>query len=68
MTAALPLSVLAVLLVVDLWVYSDASAHAEQGRPVVLSIGSLRVDTPATWFTVYLILSVIFIPIYLAMR
>ena len=67
-TLVLPFIVLAALIVVDLWVYSDASAHAEQGKPVVFSVGSFQVDRPDTWFAVCLILSVIFIPIYLTIR
>ena len=46
MLTALPLVVLAALMVMDLWVYRDASAHAVQGRPVVFSLGSLRIDSP----------------------
>jgi hypothetical protein len=66
--AALPLVVLAALMVMDLWVYRDASARAEQGRPVVFSLGSLRIDSPGTWLAACLVLSVLFIPIYLSIR
>lgn len=38
MLTALPLVVLAALMIMDLWVYRDASARAEQGRPVVFSL------------------------------
>jgi hypothetical protein len=48
--AAFPLIVLAVLLIIDAWVYSDARAYAELGTPVVLSIGSLTIDSPGAWF------------------
>jgi hypothetical protein len=66
--AALPLVVLAVLLLIDVWVYFDAAARAEQGNPVVFSLGSFRVQQPAVWFGLCLILSVVFIPIYVAIR
>jgi hypothetical protein len=66
--SAVPLIVLAALFSVDLWVYADAKTHAEQGRPVVVSLGSLKVDTPGTWFVACLILSLLFIPLYLANR
>jgi hypothetical protein len=68
MLSALPLIVVTVLLAVDLWVYSDASAHVKQGRAVTVTLGSLRVETPSAWFAACLILSVVFIPIYLAAR
>ncbi len=65
---ALPLIVLAALFAVGLWVYRDASTHEAQGRPVVVTLGPLRIDRPAVWFVACLILSVLFIPIYLSVR
>lgn len=68
MLTALPPVVIAALMVMDLWVYRDASAHAVQGRLVVFSLGSLRIDSPGTWSAACLVLSVLFIPIYLSIR
>jgi hypothetical protein len=68
MAAAFPLIVLAVLMIIDACVYSDARAHAQRGSPVILSIGSLSIDTPAAWFIECLLLSVLKIPAYLASR
>jgi hypothetical protein len=65
---ALPLIVLAALFAVGIWVYRDASTHEAQGRPVVVTLGPLRIDRPAVWFVACLILSVLFIPIYLSVR
>ncbi len=60
--------VLAALFGVDAWVYADATGHAQQGRPVVVSVGSFRVDTPGAWFAACLVLSLLFIPLYIANR
>jgi hypothetical protein len=68
MTAALPLIVVAALLVFVFWVFSDASTHARNGTPVTSSIGSLTLDTPAAWAAACLVLSVIFIPLYVSAR
>jgi hypothetical protein len=67
-TGALPLVVLGVLVAFDLWVYLDAAARARADRPVVLSVGSFTLDTPAVWFVACLVLSLLFIPLYLANR
>jgi hypothetical protein len=44
-------SALAILLVVsatDVWVYVDAKRDRDAGEPVVLVLGSLRVETPGS--------------------
>lgn len=66
--ALVPLFVLLALLAVDRWVYVDAQAHAESGKPVIFRSGSLKVDTPAAWALGCLILWVLFFPLYLASR
>jgi hypothetical protein len=66
--SALPLIVLAALFGVDLWVYADATAHAQGGTPVVISFGSFTVETPGAWFVACLVLSLLFIPLYIANR
>jgi hypothetical protein len=67
-TALVPILVLLPVLATDLWVYADAKAHDERGTPVVASIGSLVVDTPAAWFFGCLLLWVLFFPLYIARR
>jgi len=68
LTALVPLVVLLALLATDLWVYTDAKAQAEHGAPVVFTWGSFKVDTPTEWFVACLLLSILFIPLYLAGR
>jgi hypothetical protein len=66
--ALLPLIVLLAILAIDLWVYSDARQRRDIGRPVVGAIGSLRIDTPEAWLAGCLLLSIVFIPLYVAAR
>lgn len=70
MSAALitPLVVLAVLLVTVGWVYRDAGRHVVAGEPVVLRLGSVRVETPAAWAALCLLLWVFAFPLYLRAR
>jgi len=63
-----PLLVLFVLLAADRWVYVDAQLHAERGRPVTFTRGDFTVNTPAAWALGCLVLSVLFLPLYLARR
>ena len=62
--------IIAVLLILgtDIWVYTDARARADQGDPVVFSIGSIQVDSPEVWAVVCLLLWVFAFPVYLASR
>ena len=64
----LPIVVALVVVGSDLWVYGDAKAHAERGRPVMVSIGSFQVSTPPAWFVGCLILWVVFFPLYIGAR
>jgi len=66
--ALLPLLAVVAVLFADTWVYGDARAHAERGRPVVFSSGNLRVDTPAAWFLGCLLLWIVLFPLYIASR
>ena len=66
--ALFPILVLLVVVAIDLWVYADARAHSERGTPVVFSTDFLTVDTPVAWFFGCLLLSVVFLPLYLALR
>jgi len=63
-----PIVVVILVLGADIWVYTDARAHAERGDPVVFSIGSIELDSPEAWAVVCLILWVFAFPIYLASR
>jgi hypothetical protein len=67
-TALVPILVLLAVLATDLWVYTDAKAHYEQGTPVVVSIGSFVADTPGAWFFGCLILWILFFPLYIKRR
>jgi hypothetical protein len=68
LSALAPILVLLLLGAIDLWVYVDAKAHSERGTPVVFSTGFLTVDTPAAWFFGCLLLSIVFIPLYITIR
>jgi hypothetical protein len=63
-----PLVVLGLGVLVVVWIYSDAKQHAEVGNPVVGRLGNFTVATPAAWAAGCLVLSVIFIPLYIMTR
>jgi uncharacterized membrane protein YhdT len=63
-----PLLVIGLGISVVLWVYGDAKRHAEVGNPVVRRVGNHTVDTPAAWAVGCLVLSIIFIPLYITSR
>jgi hypothetical protein len=63
-----PVVALAVVVIVDVWVYVDARAQEQRGTPVVFSLGSFVVDTPGTWFACCIVLFIIFVPLYLVGR
>jgi hypothetical protein len=67
-SAVVPILVLLVVLAADLWVCADAKAYDERGTPIVVSIGSLDVDTPAAWFLGCLLLGILFFPLYMTRR
>jgi hypothetical protein len=54
-----------VVLISDAWVYADARQRLSRGERVSVAIGTLRVETPETWFLGCLVLYVIFMPLYL---
>lgn len=64
----LPIVVALVVVGSDYWVYLDAKANAERGRPVMMSIGSFQVSTPLTWFVACLVLWIVFFPLYIVAR
>jgi hypothetical protein len=63
-----PIIVVILVLGTDIWVYTDARARAEQGDPVVFSVGSMQLDSPEVWAVVCLLLWVFAFPIYLSSR
>jgi hypothetical protein len=66
--SVVPVLVVVALIALDLWIYADATAHSQRGTPVVVSVGSFTVGTPAAWFVVCLFLSILFVPLYFAYR
>jgi len=56
------------LFAAAVWVYSDAKTHAGRGRSIAVSVGTLRLDTPAAWFLACLLLGEFFIPMYVDSR
>ena len=64
----LPILVVLVVLATDLWVFTDAKTRLEQGNPIVISIGSYDVNTPAAWVVLRLLLWIIFFPLYISSR
>ena len=67
-TLVAPLVIVAAVVCVDLWVFSDARRWTRQGTPVVFRIGSLAVGTPEAWAVGCLLLFVIFVPLYAVAR
>ena len=63
-----PIFVVLVLVGVSLWVFRDAGAQAERGRPVRFAAGSIEVSTPVVWAVGCLVLCVIFMPLYITCR
>jgi hypothetical protein len=68
LVALVPIVVLLIIIGTDFWVYTDARTRAEQEDPVVLSVGSIRLDSPKVWAFVCLVLWVLCFPLYLASR
>ncbi|MGC9667383.1 hypothetical protein ACNTMW_12595 [Planosporangium sp. 12N6] len=66
--ALAPLLFMLVIATIDAWVYLDAKARADRGRPVVFSAGSFEVGTPVAWLLGCLVLFVVFLPLYLTSR
>ena len=63
-----PLVAIVAVLLVDYWVFTDATQHAKAGRPVVFRAGALAIDTPVTWAIGCLLLWIVFLPLYLTTR
>lgn len=56
------------ILASDFWVYVDATAHEERGRPVVARVGTVEVARPQMWLTFVVIVWVLFFPLYMVAR
>jgi hypothetical protein len=59
---------LSIMFIAAAWVYSDAKTQADQGNPIDVSVGSLRLNTPVAWFLACLVLAELFIPLYVESR
>jgi hypothetical protein len=70
MAAGLTVTVLAiaVLVILDVWVYVDARSRERGDEPVAVQLGSFTIDQPRIWVAFCLILFVIFFPLYLVAR
>jgi hypothetical protein len=66
--ALTPVVVLLIVLLTDIWVYLDANAHLARGEPVVATIGSFSLDSPAVWCVVCLVLWILVFPLYVVAR
>jgi hypothetical protein len=56
------------ILASDFWIYVDATAHEERGRPVIARVGALEVARPQMWLTAVVIVWVLFFPLYIVAR
>jgi len=63
-----PIVVLLFVLLTDVWVYLDANAHVARGEPVVVTIGSFSLESPALWFVLCLVLWILAFPLYMVAR
>jgi hypothetical protein len=59
---------LVVLLGTGAWVYVDAGHQRDAGEPVVLVVGTLRIETPELWLLACVVLWLIAFPLYLTGR
>ena len=62
------IDLLAILFATAGWVYLDARAHADRGRPIVSSYGSVELNSPVAWFLACLVMWETFFPHYIDRR
>ena len=62
------MAILLVVVATDAWVYADARHQRDRGAPVVLTIGSIRIESPEAWLLACIVLWVIAVPLYLTGR
>ncbi|MEO7014940.1 MAG: hypothetical protein ABI130_09415 [Leifsonia sp.] len=60
--------VIAVLAILDAWVYVDARSRAAKDRPVSVQMGGLLIEGPQAWLMFCAVLFVFFFPLYLVAR
>ena len=61
-------AVVAIMLVSAVWVYNDATASAQRGRPIISSLGSMQLKKPVAWFLAVLLLWEMCLPLYITIR
>ncbi|MFF1571346.1 hypothetical protein ACFVWR_01260 [Leifsonia sp. NPDC058292] len=59
---------IAVLVILDSWVYLDARSRVEKNDPVTVQIGGLLIEGPRAWLMFCAVLFVFFFPLYLVAR
>lgn len=59
---------LAVIAGCSYWVLQDARTRTQHHRPVVVILFGLTIEQPETWAALSLVMSVVFIPMYLVAR
>ena len=59
---------IAVLAILDSWVYLDARSRAGKNQPVSVQMGSLLIEEPKVWLAFCAVLFVFFFPLYLVAR
>lgn len=68
MGVAVVSTVVLAMLAAACWVYTDAREQAQRGNPVVMSVNSFELSTPAAWFVCCLLMGELFLPLYLDSR
>ena len=63
-----PLSLLAVALATDAWIFLDSRKRRASGRVVVATIGPVNLSTPEQWLLGGLVLWIVVVPLYLVAR
>ena len=58
----------AVLAILDSWVYVDARSRSGKDRPVSAHLWDLTVDQPRVWLALCAVFFVFFFPLYLVVR
>ena len=59
---------IAVLAILDAWVYLDARSRVEKNHPVSVQMGGLLIEGPRAWLMFCAVLFVFFFPLYLVAR
>jgi hypothetical protein len=65
---AIVVTLLIGLVMVGVWVYRDARAHALRGRPITGSLGSFELTTPLAWLAACVLLPEVALVAYLDRR